>query len=102
MIVQSSVTLPQFVDAAAVPPFSFNPSPYYGALVVTIEGVPAWTYMLTWSKSRAGGFHDPGQKLNYAFAQLRWRKGVRSPSYGAFGTRYFNPGKDSVSMTVIR
>lgn len=94
--------LPELNEIAILPPFNFNALSYAEATVLLIEGQPAWEYMQRWAGQSAGVFHDQGQKINFAFAHLSSRNGTRSVSYGAFGTRRYNPGKNSIRLVVAR
>lgn len=51
-----AVNGPVYPGAAEGPPFRFNASLYYGARVVSIQGTPAWSYMMAWVRDNAGGY----------------------------------------------
>lgn len=93
---------PVYQRLATQHPFSFNAQAYAGARVESIEGRPAWPFMQRWAQVSAGKFRNPGQKLNWAFAHLKWNNGTRGLHPGAFSSRSRNPGRDSVAMTLVR
>lgn len=99
---RAAVLDPLYRNLAPQHPFSFDSLAYAGARVESIEGRPAWAFMQRWAQASAGKFRDPGQKLNWAFAHIKWNNGSRAVHPGAFGSRVHNPGRDSVLMTLVR
>ncbi|CAE6473945.1 unnamed protein product [Rhizoctonia solani] len=78
----------------------FNWKKYAGAKVLTIDGLPAWTYVNGIAAGYSGRFIDPNIRVNSVFTSYLMSGGVWSQRPGDFGGPNF-PDKDSLTLSLI-
>jgi hypothetical protein len=90
----------RITSAALQAPFFFNASQYAEATVLKINGKEAWKYMVNFSQSTAGIFHNPSQKLNNAFSTITQYNGSIYKDLGTFVGPFLPPKTDYVTLTL--
>ncbi|EUC56044.1 peptidase S41 family protein [Rhizoctonia solani AG-3 Rhs1AP] len=78
----------------------FNWKKYAGAKVLTIDGLPAWTYVNGIATSYSGRFIDHNIRVNSVFTSYLISGGVWSQRPGDVGGPSF-PDKDSLTLSLI-
>lgn len=101
-VAPASLTEPVITEAATKKPFEFNASQYFDAKVMSIDGAPAWKYMVARATNDPSTFRTVGQRLNDAFSRFIWTDFRQSYYVGSFAARRLNPGADYLQMVLQR
>ncbi|CUA76592.1 hypothetical protein RSOLAG22IIIB_12383 [Rhizoctonia solani] len=78
----------------------FNWKKYAGAKVVTIDGIPAWTYVNQVATNYSGNFLDHNIRVNSVFTSYRISGSAWSQRLGDFAGSIF-PDQDSVTLSLV-
>ncbi|CAE6411508.1 unnamed protein product [Rhizoctonia solani] len=78
----------------------FNWKKYAGAKVLTIDGIPAWTYVNGVATNQSGYYIDHNIRVNTVFTNYQLNDGVWSQRLGDLGGPLF-PDRDRLTLSLI-